>query len=217
MSNQNTINEHSSVEECLIEGFRCLKIAANKLGINLLDNYGYREYTATEQLKELLPSIKKKIGRTGDDATAIDEDYHHIEQKSGSNKAKTLTMSCFPDMMFDKQGDPVRRDYIFNYDGLSVSYFEYFQPFPTAVVFVPREHIPKLHPLLRQRQTEKMMQFEQRKAEGKNIGHDAIKVSIADLLQYVGKKNLVCWLHRTRIDSEEFFNKIEQGQIKINQ
>jgi hypothetical protein len=217
MITTNNFTETSSTEELLTEAFRLLKIVAIREDINLIDNYSYREYTATEQLRELLPSIEKKIGRTGDDATAINENYFHIEQKSGTNKNKTLTMSCFPDMMFDKQSDPVRREYIYNYDGLSLSFFEYYEPYPTAVVFVPREHVSKLHPLFRERQDEKLVQFEARKAQGKNIGHDAITVNLKDLIEYIGKDNLICWFRKKQIDSKLFFDMIDNGEIKINQ
>jgi hypothetical protein len=217
MSTTNNLSDQSSIEDLLKEAFRLLKIAEKKTGVNLIDNYSYREFTTIEQLRELLPSIKKQIGRTGDDATAVNEDYHHIEQKSGTNKHKTLTMNCFPSMMFDKQNDSVRREYIYNYDGISLSYFEYYEPYPTAVVFVSRDHVKKLHPLMRQRQQEKIVQFEQRIAEGKNIGRDAITIGINDLLEYVGKENLICWLRGQRITSDTFFNMIEQGEIKINQ
>lgn len=217
MNQTNPLSDADSNDDLLKEAFRLLKIVATRTGINLIDNYSYREFTATEQLRELLPSIEKKIGRTGDDAVAPGENYLHIEQKSGSNKSKTLTMSCFPDMLFDKQSDPARRQYLYTYDGFSLSFFEYYVPYPTAVVFVPKEHVSKLHPLFRKLQEEKVSQFEQRLAEGKNIGHDAIIISLSDLVQYVGKENLICWLRQTRIDSNTFFDLIENKEIKINQ
>jgi len=211
------IIEQSSVEDLLKGAFRLLKIAEKKTGVNLIDNYSYREYTATEQLRQLLPSVEKKIGRTGDDAVALLENYAHIEQKSGTNKNKTLSISCFPKMMFDKQSDSARREYIYKYDGLSISYFEYYEPYPTALIFVSKEHVSKIHPLFRARQEEKLIQFEQRRAEGKNIGHDAITISLTDLIECVGKDNLICWFRGERIDSSTFLNMIEQGKIKINQ
>ena len=126
-------------------------------------------------------------------------------------------MSCFPDMLFDKQSDPARRAYLYTYDGFSLSFFEYYVPYPTAVVFVSKEHVSKLHPLFRKKQAEKVTQFEQRISEGKNIGHDAIIVTLKDLVENVGKENLICWLKQSRIDSDIFFDLIENGQIKINQ
>lgn len=201
----------------LIEAFRLLKEVVDETGINLIDNYSYREYTATEILRSYLPSIKKTIGRTGDDANAVDQGYYHIEQKSGTRKAKTLTMTCFPDMLFDKQSDPARREYIYKYDGFSLSFFEYYKPYPTAVVFVPKEHVTKIHPLFKQKQDVKVADFNRRLAEGKNIGHDPIIVKLQEIVDVVGEQNLVCWLHGELIPSVEFFRQLNNKEIKINQ
>lgn len=201
----------------LIEAFRLLKEVADETGVNLIDNYGYREYTATELLRSYLPSIKKVIGRTGDDASALEEGYQHIEQKSGTGKAKTLTMTCFPNMMFDKQSDPVRREYIYKYDGLSLSFFEYYRPYPTAMVFVTKEHVSKLHPIFKQKQDAKVADFDRRKAEGKNIGHDPIIVKLQEIVENVGEQNLICWLHDQQVPPLDFFLWLSNKEIKINQ
>ena len=206
-----------SVEEKLKLAFKLLKEVVDEVGVNLIDNYSYREYTSAEVLRDLLPSIKKTIGRTGDDANAEAEGYYHIEQKSGTKKGKTLTMSMFPDMLFDKQSDPARREYIYKYDGFSLSFFEYYKPYPSAVVFVPKEHVSKLHPLFRSKQEVKIKDFERRLSEGKNIGHDPIIVKLSEIVQSVGEENLVCWLHGERIESKDFFQQLNNKQIKINQ
>lgn len=201
----------------LIEAFRLLKEVADETGVNLLDNYGYREYTANELLKSYLPSIKKVIGRTGDDASAVEEGYQHIEQKSGTGKGKTLTMTCFPNMMFDKQSDPARRAYIYNYDGLSLSFFEYYRPYPTAMIFVTKDHISKLHPTFKHKQDIKVADFIQRQAQGKNIGHDAIVIKLQEIVATVGEQNLVCWLHDQQVPPVDFFRWLSNKEIKINQ
>ena len=201
----------------LIEAFRLLKEVAEETGVNLIDNYSYREYTATELLRSYLPSIKKVIGRTGDDASAVQEGYQHIEQKSGTGKAKTLTMTCFPNMMFDKQSDPARRAYIYKYDGLSLSFFEYYRPYPTAMIFVTKEHVPKLHPVFKQKQDAKVADFDRRLAEGKNIGHDPIIVKLQEIVENVGEENLVCWLHDQQVPPLDFFRWLSNKEIKINQ
>ena len=205
------------VKEKLETAFKLLREVADHTGVNLIDNYSYREFTANEILRDYLPSVKKHIGRTGDDAIAPDENYFHIEQKSGTKKGKTLTMSSFPDMLFDKQSDAARREYIYTYDGFSLSFFEYYHPYPTAVVFVPKDHVTKLHPLFREKQRVKVEDFNRRIAEGKNIGHDPIVIKLKEIVESVGEENLICWLHGSRIDSKEFFTKINNSEIKINQ
>lgn len=207
----------NNIKDDLTEAFRLLKQTVKATGVNLIDNYSYREYTATEVLREHLPSIKKSIGRTGDDASAEQENYFKIEQKSGTNENKTLTMSCFPKMMFDKQSDPARRNYIYEYDGFSLSFFEYYVPYPTAVIFVPKEHVTKLHPLFATKQQDKIKDFEKRLNEGKNIGHDAITISLEEMFEHVGAENMICWLHGTKINSQEFFQQVSNKTIKINQ
>jgi len=205
------------IKEKLELAFQLLKEVVKETGVNLIDNYSYREFTANEVLKEYLPSIKKVIGRTGDDALAPEENYYHIEQKSGTKKGKTLTMSSFPDMLFDKQSDAARREYIYKYDGFSLSFFEFYRPYPTAVVFVPKDHVTKLHPLFRDKQRTKVEEFNKRIAEGKNIGHDPIVIKLKEIVEYVGEENLVCWLHSQRLDSRDFFTKLNNNEIKINQ
>lgn len=207
----------TNIKDDLTEAFRLLKQTVKATGVNLIDNYSYREYTATEVLREHLPSIKKSIGRTGDDASAEQEKYLKIEQKSGTNKNKTLTMSCFPKMMFDKQSDAARRNYIYEYDGFSLSFFEYYVPYPTAVVFVPKEHVTKLHPLFQTKQQEKIKIFEQKASKKENIGHDAITVSIEEMIEHIGAENMICWLHGVKIDSRDFFQQVSNKTIKINQ
>jgi len=205
-----------SIEQKLKEAFRLLKEVVDETKVNLIDNYSYREYTTTEILRSYLPSIKKTIGRTGDDANAVDQDYHHIEQKSGTKKGKTLTMAMFPEMMFDKQNDPARRAYIYKYDGLSLSFFEYYNPYPTAVVFVPKDHVTKIHPLFKKKQDEKITHFAKQLAEGKNIGRDAISIGLQEIVDAVGAENLICWLNGEQISSIEFFYKLNNKQVKIN-
>lgn len=206
-----------TVKELLETSFALLREAVQRLGINLIDNYAYREYTTREVLQDYLPSITKVVGRTGDDASAPGEDYFHIELKSGTKKNKVLTMNCFPSMDFDKQNDPARRQAIFQYDGLAVSFFEYYQPYPTVVIFVPKEHVPKLHPLFRQKQDIKVEDFARRQAEGKNIGRDTISVSVAEARDIIGEENFVCWLRGARVDSRELFRMLDNKEIKINQ
>jgi hypothetical protein len=205
-----------TIKEKLELAFKLLKEVADETNINLIDNYGYREYTAVESLRDFLPSIKKVIGRTGDDAIAPAENYFHIEQKSGTTKNKTLTMSSFPSMVFDKQNDAARRAYIYTYDGLSLSSFEYYKPYPVAVIFVTKNDVTKLHPLIEKKQEEKVRHFTKMLSEDKNIGRDSIDVTLEEIVECVGEKNLICWLHGDRIDSIEFFRKLKEKEIKIN-
>lgn len=201
----------------LTQAFALLKEVVDEIGVNLIDNYSYREYTANQVLKDYLPSISKAIGRTGDDATAPGEGYYKIEEKSGTKKCKTLSIKRFPDMLFDKQSDPVRREYVYKYDGFSLSFFEYYKPYPTAVVFITKDQVEKLHPLFRKKQDDKIKQFEKKLEEGKNIGHDPIIITLQEILDHINEEDLVCWLHGSRIDSKEFFQKLRNNEIKINQ
>ena len=217
MKTQVIANSNLNIKEKLELAFSLMKEVVDITGVNLIDNYSYREVTALEILKDFIPSIKKTIGRTGDDASAPGDGYFHIEKKSGTNKNKKLTMSCFPKMEFDKQNDPARREYIFKYDGLSLSFFEYYKPFPTAVIFVPKEQIKKLHPLIKQKQLEAISIFESRTKLGKNIGRDSISISLKEIVELIKIENLICYLHGSRLDSITFFNKLNNEEILINQ
>jgi hypothetical protein len=84
------------------------------------------------------------------------------------------------------------------------------------VVFVPKEHIKRLHPLIDLKQQKKIEDFEERISKGQSIGNDAITLSLKEIVEFVGEENLVCWLYNERIDSAEFFRKLRKKEIKIN-
>jgi hypothetical protein len=216
MQNYKPLDENSNAEDLIAESLRCMKLASIMLDTNLLDNYGYREYSALVFMKQFLPSAKKVIGRTGDDASAPEEGYHHIEQKSGTVKTQSLTMAGFSKMEFDKQGDSARRDKLFNYDGFCLSAFEQFEAKPIAMVFVTKEHISKLHPLIAAKQQEKLNDFENKIKNKQNIGRDSIKIELKEILDYIAEEDLICWLYGEKIDSVEFFRKIRKKEIKTN-
>ncbi len=205
-----------TTKQKLEEAFRLLREVVDETGVNVIDNYGYREYTSLDVLKQYLPSLKKAIGRTGDDALAPDQNYFHVELKSGTKQSKTLTVKNFPRLGFDKQNDPARREYIYNYDGFSLSFFEFYHPYPTAIVFVPSDQVQKLHPVFRAKQQARVEHFQRQTAAGKNIGRDTIDLSLEEIVEHVGKENLVCWLRDQRMDSVEFFHLLETKQVKIN-
>jgi hypothetical protein len=204
-------------DEKINEAFRLLKELVESTGVNMLDNYAYREWTTIKILKQVLHSIEKIIGRTGDDASAAGEGYKQIEMKSGTNKRKTLTISAFPKMLFDKQNDAARRQHILTYDGLVLSFFEFYNPSPVAVILVPKQHVSKLHPLIKEKQDIKIESFNALIAAGKNIGHDAISISLDEIIEKVGGANLMCWLKGQQIDSITFINMMNSKKIKINQ
>jgi hypothetical protein len=208
---------NKEIEETLNEAFRLLKLVVDATGNNLIDNYGYRELTAIRDLIEHLPSIKKTPGRTGDDASALIEGYTKLELKSGTTKGKTLTLKNFAQLKFDKQNESVRREAIFKYDGFGLSVFEYYKPYPTATVFVPKEHVSKIHPVFKEKQRLILETFERKRSEGKNIGRDDIGISLKEILEVVREENLICWLRGNRIDSKDFFHKLNNKEIKINQ
>ena len=204
------------IEDQFSIAFGVLKNLANITGVNLIDNYGYREYTVIETLKKFFPSIKKTPGRTGDDANAIGEGMERIELKSGTSESKILKVKDFPKMEFDKQSDEARRNYIFTYDGLFVSYFEYYVPFATVIIHVPKEHIHKLHPLFEKKQEEKLKDFAEKKLKGKKIGRDSITVSLPDVLSVIEKEHLRIFHNDEEVNVVDFFKKLENREIKIN-
>ena len=201
----------------LLEAFKLLKQVVDETGINLIDNYAYREFTCLKDIKEILPSIKKKPGRSGDDANALEEGYSKFEIKSGTCKGKTLSLKNFAQLKFDKQNETVRREAIFKYDGFALGVFEYYKPYPTATIFISKDHVHKLHPIFKQKQIDILAIFERKRNESKNIGRDDIGITLAEIINVIGEENLVCWLHGKQILSVEFFRKINNGEIKTNQ
>lgn len=216
MQNYKPLDQDSNPEDLIAESLRCIMLASVKLDTNLLDNYGYREFSALVFMKQFLPSAKKVIGRTGDDASAPNEGYYHIEQKSGTVKTMSLTLAGFSKMEFDKQGDPVRREKLFEYDGFCLSAFEHFSPKPIAMVFVPKEHVAKLHPLISTKQAAKIKDIKEKTEKMKNIGRDTISINLREILQCIDEQNLICWLHGERIDSTILLEQIKKRKIKTN-
>lgn len=205
-----------NVTEELNKAFEILKRVSDYTGVNLIDNYGYRELTALELLKTEFPSIEKTIGRTGDDARALAEGYKHIEQKSNSTKSKSLGLKSFK-MEFDKQSDLARQKYIYQYDGLSLSVFEDYKSSPTALIFIPKEQVANLHPLFETKQQSKVEEFDKKRSLNKNIGRDSIVVSLDEIIKLVDTSTLICWLNSKRVNSVEFIERLKRKDIKINQ
>ena len=64
---------------------------------------------------------------------------------------------------------------------------------------------------------EKIKIFEQKASKKENIGHDAITVSIEEMIEHIGAENMICWLRGVKIDSRDFFQQVSNKTIKINQ
>lgn len=197
--------------------FVCILHLKRLANVNILDNYAYREYTTLEILSTKLKSVEKVRGRNGIDAHALEDGYKNIELKSGLVKGKTLTMSNFPVMVFDKQNDYARRESIYEYDGFCLSAFTFSSAYPLCSIFISSNNVEKLHPLFRSKQEEKMKIFNEKIQQGKNIGHDAIKISLEEIVEYVGEQNIICWTNKEEVDFSNFFKKIKNKEIKIDE
>lgn len=197
--------------------FICILNLKKLTEINILDNYAYREYTTIDLLRTKLKSIEKVKGRTGIDARALDDGYKNIELKSGTIKGTTLTMSNFPSMIFDKQNDCARRESIYEYDGFCLSAFTTSSAYPFCSIFVSSSNVEKLHPLFKLKQEEKIKCFNENTQQGKNIGHDAIKVHFKEIVECVGEQNIICWLDKDEVDFSNFLKRIKNKEIKIDE
>ena len=194
-----------------------MKSVYEKTGVNPIDNYGYRELATLAEVSKVLPSIEKLKGRTGFDATAIDDGYEAIEFKSGQTKNKTLTESGFASAEFSRMHDDAIRDYIFKFDGLAVSTFEFLSAKPIATIWIGKESISKIHPLLKQKQDYAVRVFEEKRAAGKKDGRDSITVKISELFEYLDDDDVICWLHGEQVSATHLRNEISEKSIKINQ
>jgi hypothetical protein len=205
-------------QQSLELGLKCFKKVHQETGRNVLDNYGYREIGMCEIIKTYISSLERKPGRGGDDAFAYDDGYNHIELKSRSNKnVKTLSFSCLSNFQFDKQNDPIRREYIYKYDGLGFGFYEDYEAVPTVCFFIAKDDVSKIHPIFLEKQNEKIKVFEEKIKLNKNIGYDSITISFLDILDKVEEKNIVSWLHGKKIETSELIHLIGTKQLKINQ
>lgn len=193
-----------------------MKEVYEETDVNPIDNYGYRELATLAEVKKKIPSITKLKGRTGFDATAPEDGYHAIEFKSGQSKGKTLTMSGFAGAEFSRMHDDAIRNYIFEFDGLALSTFEFLSAKPVATVWIGKDSIKKIHPLLKKKQDEAVAIFEEKRAQGKKDGRDSITVKISELFDYVTDKDVTCWLHGQEVTGTELKSAISNKEIKIN-
>lgn len=193
-----------------------MKEVYEETDVNPIDNYGYRELATLAEVRKKIPNIKKLKGRTGFDATAQEDGYSAIEFKSGQTKGKTLTESGFANAEFSRMHDDAIRDYIFQFDGLALSTFEFLSAKPVATVWIGKDSIKKIHPLLKQKQQEAIKVFEEKRSQGKKDGRDSITVKVTELFDYLNDDDVTCWLHGEEVSASVLKNKMSNKEIKIN-
>jgi hypothetical protein len=183
--------------ENLVNGINCLENFRKKTGINALDNYGYRELLQIIEMRQILPSIEKVPGRRGVDAKASNDGYHNIEFKS-SGFNKTPTIKNWQSAMFDmSKVTSIKK--LYDYEGFGHSLFKGGEAMPVASYWIGKEFIKSLHPLF----DKKVEEYKLLK-ESKSSLREAIYISLAEVLEYVKKENIIFFKNGNIVDYKEF-------------
>ena len=156
-----------------------IHIEGIKLGVKLFDNYNYRQIQMLKPLREIWPNFQMSKKRTGKDGWSdLAPVLNDIEMKSMDSTAKDPLSLSFP---FDKQNDPKRREETLNYDA-----FVFGATFDEKIrIILTAEHsntISYLRTLLATLQKTFVEHWNKNIADGKRGGHDAVRLSMKDML-----------------------------------
>jgi len=188
---------------------------AKKCGIEkIFDNYNFRQQQMLPIMKMVLPNVILSKNRTGKDASSLESPIlENIEMKSiGIEKLINIMKQSFP---FDKQNDPQRRKETLEYNAFVFS-IVYEEKTRLVLIAVKSETIVYLNKLLKDLQTKFMKHWEENIAAGKRGGHDAVRLSIKDMLE--GDNIWHLWINGLLykdINSENCISEIKNFQNSV--
>lgn len=149
-------------------------------GVNVFDNYAYREYLVVDALDAAgFGPVRKLPGRTGFDATSAS--LGNVEIKT--TNARALTPGVLNrGFQFDKQNDPERRATTGNMDALALALFVDDRLRVVSLVHEP-EGMAALRTLLKERQDAFEKKMAACRAAEKRLPRDSIAISMRDLME----------------------------------
>jgi len=149
-------------------------------GVNVFDNYAYREYLVVNALDAAgFGPVRKLPGRSGFDASSAV--LGNVEIKT-TNAPKLTPGVLNRGFQFDKQNDPDRRATTGSMDALALALFVDDRLRAIALVHEP-EGMAAFRDLLEERQDAFEKKMEACRAANKRLPRDSISVSIRDLSQ----------------------------------
>lgn len=169
------------------------------------DNYNFRQQQMGILMKEIWPNVELSKKRTGKDAWSLEMPIlENIEMKSLSNDLTQDPLKVsFP---FDKQNDAKRRQETLEYDGFSFAVM-YDEKVRILLLVDDPQTILQIKEVIKQLQQHFIINMEKNIADGKRVGHDAIRISLKDIL--VGDNIFHLWMNNT------WFTKIDAKQCMI--
>ena len=169
------------------------------------DNYNFRQQQMGILMKEIWPNVELSKKRTGKDAWSLEMPIlKNIEMKSLSNDLTQDPLKVsFP---FDKQNDAKRRQETLEYDGFSFAVM-YDEKVRILLLVDDPQTILQIKEVIKQLQQHFIINMEKNIADGKRVGHDAIRISLKDIL--VGDNIFHLWMNNT------WFTKIDAKQCMI--
>jgi hypothetical protein len=149
-------------------------------GVNIFDNYAYREYLVVDALDAAgFGPVRKLPGRSGFDA--ISAALGNVEIKT-INAPKMTPGVLSRGFQFDKQNDPERRAATGNMDALALALFVDDRLRAISLVHEP-EGMTALRALLRERQDAFEEKMAACRAANKRLPRDSISISMRDLAE----------------------------------
>ena len=149
-------------------------------GVNVFDNYAYREYLVVDALDAAgFGPVRKLPGRSGFDATSAA--LGNVEIKT-TNAPKLTPGVLNRGFQFDKQNDPERRAATGNMDALALALFVDDRLRAVSLVHEP-EGMTALRNLIRERQDAFEEKMAACRAANKRLPRDSIAISMRDLAE----------------------------------
>jgi len=147
-------------------------------GVNVFDNYAYREYLVVNALDAAgFGPVRKLPGRSGFDAASAA--LGNVEIKT-TNAPKLTPGVLNRGFQFDKQNDPDRRATTGSMDALALALFVDDRLRAVSLVHEP-EGMAAFRDLLRERQDAFEKKMEACRAANKRLPRDSIAISMRDL------------------------------------
>ena len=173
------------------------------------DNYNYRQQQAGILMKEVWPNVELSKKRTGKDAWSLEMPIlKNIEMKSLSNDPKQDPLKVsFP---FDKQDDLKRQQETLEYDGFSFAVM-YDEKVRILLLVDDPQTIIEINRVMKQLQEHLIKNMEKNASAGKRKGHDAIRVSLKDIL--IGTNIFHLWINSTwskKVDSKQCIIELQK-------
>lgn len=214
MENNDKINAH-------IKGVLHHKKQARELnnGKDLIDNYGWREYSMWDTMRGDYPTLDLLIGRTGPDYSCSEIGTFSGEMKScqfDPPKTRNYITESLGKGEFDKQTDPLRREETLQYDGFIFGLFERDEYTPVVLLHVNTPFgVQKVRQVIHHKHTQIIEKIALHESLGKKMPRDSITVEFKDVYTNLTPYDYEVYYNGQKMDTAVYLSKLRNQQIYI--